>query len=267
MGGRGGRSHRGSGGGGAGNDAVIRNFLTTAYGGRHADAVMALLANAPDHIREMWQDYASAFQAGALPHGEDRAYYSPLHDRVYLNIARVSTGSVIATPYSVLFHEYGHMADFLIGRTTGRIVAYSDVFNGLDASGNALLNSRGKSGLLGRTAKDEVAGHLARMKRIDPHMTDSQAAQSLLYEIRSKYSRKERADLSDMLEGAGIGIAYPLGAGHGLSYWDVQGNSKEIFAEIISAETANPGSLKAIKEYFPRTYGVYLDMMKARKKR
>lgn len=52
-----------------------------------------------------------------------------------------------------------------------------------------------------------------------------------------------------------------------MDYWYRQGNSKEIFAEIISAEAASPGSLKAIKEYFPKTYQVYQDMMKARKKR
>ena len=53
-----------------------------------------------------------------------------------------------------------------------------------------------------------------------------------------------------------------------LTQWEIRdGNSKEIFAEIISAEAAHPGSMKAIKEYFPRTYQVYQDMMKARKKR
>lgn len=77
----------------------------------------------------------------------------------------------------------------------------------------------------------------------------------------------DRSDISDMFEGAGIGISHPLGAGHGLDYWSSRGNGKEIFAEILSAEAAHPGSLKAIKEYFPKTYQVYQDMMKARKKR
>ena len=45
------------------------------------------------------------------------------------------------------------------------------------------------------------------------------------------------------------------------------GNSTEIFAEITAAEAAHPGSLRAIREYFPNTYKVYLDMMKARRKR
>lgn len=82
-----------------------------------------------------------------------------------------------------------------------------------------------------------------------------------------KYSVRDRSDISDMFEGAGIGISYPLGSGHGLDYWSTRGNGKEIFAEIVSAEATHPGSLKAIKEYFPKTYQVYQDMVKARKKK
>ena len=69
------------------------------------------------------------------------------------------------------------------------------------------------------------------------------------------------------MEGAGIGVAYPLGSGHGLSYWTYRDNGKEIFAEITSAEAAHPGSLSAIREYFPETYKVYQTMLKARKKK
>ena len=105
------------------------------------------------------------------------------------------------------------------------------------------------------------------MRRQNPNMTRDQAARALVSEARGKYTMLDRSDISDMFEGAGIGISHPLGAGHGLDYWSSRGNGKEIFAEIISAEAAHPGSLKAIKEYFPKTYQVYQDMMKARKKK
>ena len=78
---------------------------------------------------------------------------------------------------------------------------------------------------------------------------------------------KNRTDVSDIMEGSGIGIAFPLGSGHGLSYWNTRDNGKEIFAEITSAEAAHPGSLRAIQEYFPETYKVYQTMVKARKKK
>ena len=176
---------------------------------------------------------------------------------------------MISTPYSVLFHEYGHMTDYLIARSDGqgRYSAYSELFQGLGAGGKPIIRRGSSGGLLGRTAKDELEGHLSRMRRKNPSMTRDQAARALVSEANSKYSYRDRSDISDMFEGAGIGISFPLGSGHGLDYWTSRDSGKEIFAEIVSAEASHPGSLKAIKEYFPRTYQVYHDMMKARKKK
>ena len=266
MGGRGGSSHRQR-GGGAGSQRIL-SFLQGAYGESHANAVMAILKNAPAHIREMWEDYAAQFRSGQLPRGEDGAYYSPRQDRVYLNIQDVARGDSISTPYSVLFHEYGHMTDYLIARQMGygRYSALSEYYGGKGSNGE-IIRSGSSGGLLGRTAKDELEGHLRRIQTNFPNYTREQAARALVREATGKYSMKDRADISDMFEGAGIGIQYPLGAGHGLSYWSSRDSGKEIFAEIISAEAAHLGSLKAIKDYFPQTYQVYQDMMKERKKK
>lgn len=265
MGGRGGSSHRQT----AGGTASIQTFLQNAYGANHASAVIAMLRNAPAHIREMWEEYASQFRATDMRGGERGAYYAPADDSVHLNIREVARGDVIHTPYATLFHEYGHMTDYLIARdrNQSRYSAYSDLFQGIGSNGQPIIRWSSSGGLLGRTAKDELEGHLARIRRQNPSLTKKQAARELANEAMRKYSMRDRSDISDMFEGAGIGIAYPLGSGHGLDYWSGRGNSKEIFAEIISAEAAHPGSLKAIKDYFPQTYQVYQDMMKARKRR
>ena len=263
MGGRGGSSHRQT----AGGTAAIQTFLQNAYGANHANAVLAILQNALAHIRALWEQYAAQFRATNMRRDEG-AFYSPRDDSVHLHIPSVARGDAISTPYSVLFHEYGHMADYLIARGEGYShISYSDLFQGVGAGGKPILRHGSAGGLLGRTAKDELEGHLSRMRRQNPNMTRDQAARALVSEARGKYSMLDRSDISDMFEGAGIGISHPLGAGHGLDYWSSRGNGKEIFAEILSAEAAHPGSLKAIKEYFPKTYQVYQDMMKARKKR
>lgn len=264
MGGRGSSSHRQT----AGGIASIRTFLQNAYGTGHANAVLAILQNAPAHIQAMWEEYAAQFKATNMRRDEG-AFYSPRDDSVHLHIPSVARGDAISTPYSVLFHEYGHMTDYLISRSYNQYhySAYSDLFQGIGSNGKPVLRYGSSGGLLGRTAKDELEGHLSRMRRQNPNMTRDQAARALVREANSKYSFRDRSDISDMFEGAGLGISHPLGAGHGLDYWSSRGNSKEIFAEIISAEAAHPGSLKAIKEYFPKTYQVYQDMMKARKKK
>ena len=268
MGGRGGSSHRATaGGGGFGS---VQTFLQNAYGAAHASAILALLQRAPSYIQSMWQDFAASFRADphARRNDDEEAYYSPGNDWVHLGINAQSRAGSISTPYSVVFHEYGHMTDYLIARQKGmgRYSAYSDLYQGKDSSGK-LIFRQGSDGLLGRTAKLELESRLQKIQSEHRGYDRSMSTQSLLSEARSKYSMRDRSDISDMMEGAGIGIAYPLGSGHGLDYWSSRGSSKEIFAEITSAEAAHPGSLKAIKEYFPQTYSVYMDMVKERKKR
>lgn len=258
MGGRGGSSHRASAGGN-----VARFFLENTYGAQHANRIMALLQQAPAHIQEMWERYGYFFRGSPLEAGQT-AHYSTLDDAVHLNIHEVAFGDSISTPYSVLFHEYGHMTDYLIGSRGmgGRSQTYSSLFAGLDADGKPILQAQLGGGLLGRTAKSELEGHLYRLQRQNPSLSRSELSQKLASEAKRKYSKLDRSDISDMMEGAGIGIAFPLEIGHGLNYWIARDNGKEIFAEMVSAEAAHPGSLRAIKDYFPQTYGVYQDMMK-----
>ena len=104
MGGRGGSSHRQT----AGGTAAIQTFLQNAYGANHANAVLAILQNAPAHIRALWEQYAAQFRATNMRRDEG-AFYSPRDDSVHLHIPSVARGDMISTPYSVLFHEYGHM--------------------------------------------------------------------------------------------------------------------------------------------------------------
>ena len=162
-------------------------------------------------------------------------------------------------PYQVLYHEYGHMTDYLAAREFGynNYVAFTQVFNGLDSNGKATFIQGMSGGLLGQTAKDELKTLIKSTKKAHGVTTKVEAVQIIIDEIKNNYSLIARSDVSDMLEGAGIGVAYPLGVGHGKSYWKNRDNGKEIFAEIMSAEVASPDSLACIKKYFPETYKVF----------
>ena len=96
MGGRGGSSHRASAGGGS----PAFDFLRRAYGANHANAVLAILQNAPEHIRSMWDDFSSQFRATRMGRNERSAFYAPADDSVHLNISSVARGDVISTPYA-----------------------------------------------------------------------------------------------------------------------------------------------------------------------
>ena len=261
MGSRGGSSHgRGGGGpGGAGGRfAGVRAAFNAAYGMAHTNGIMRILEQAPGEIQDMWEEFGGRFRASRLRNDEaGAAYYSANTDSVHMNVADYRHGTSISEPYEVVFHEYGHMTDYLIARQMGygRYTAYSEIYKG---------------GALGRTAKDELEGHLKRIGKSYPELAGDRTALAsiLIREARQRYpSGRANGNLSDIMEGAGIGRSHPLSGGHGLDYWAGRDNGKEIFAEITSSLAANPGSLAAIQHYFPKTYKTYQNMIKERKKR
>lgn len=235
------------------------SYIDSTYGATHAQAVKSTLQNADPEVKAVWNKYQSKFKTSNAKYSGGTANYSPASDSVTLDITRAASGSSYQTPYQVLYHEYGHMTDYLAAREFGynNYVAFTQVFNGLDSNGKATFIQGMSGGLLGQTAKDELKALIKSTKKAHGVTTKAEAAQIIIDEIKKDYSLIARSDVSDMLEGAGIGVAYPLGVGHGKSYWKNRDNGKEIFAEIMSAEVASPDSLACIKKYFPETYKVF----------
>lgn len=239
------------------------SYIDSTYGATHAKAVESTLKNADSDVKAVWNKYQRKFKTSNANYNGTSANYSPASDSVTLNIARAASGSSYQTPYQVLYHEYGHMTDYLAARDFGynNYTAFTEVFNGLDATGKALFVAGGQGGLLGQTAKGELKDRIKSIKKTHGVSTKAEAAKILIDEITQSYSLIARSDVSDMLEGAGIGVAYPLGVGHGKGYWKNRDNGKEIFAEIMSAEVASPDSLACIQKYFPETYKVFRNIL------
>lgn len=243
--------------------SVDVSFAEKTYGTAHAGKIKSLLDGADDTVKSVWNKYQGQFKTSDPNYSGSRAFYSPSTNDVTLNIGATAKGDTISTPYQTFFHEYGHMTDYLASKDKGfgGMISITDIFGGLDAGGNITKAIRGSGGLLGNTAKQEVKDLLAAMKKKHGVTRKPEAAKFLIDEIKAKYPLIARTDVSDMLEGAGIGVAYPLGVGHGTTYWKNRDNGKEIFAEMLSAEIANPESLACIKEYFPETYNVFRQML------
>ena len=218
------------------------SYIDSTYGAAHAQAVKSTLQNADPEVKAVWNKYQSKFKTSNAKYSGGTANYSPASDSVTLDITRAASGSSYQTPYQVLYHEYGHMTDYLAAREFGynNYVAFTQVFNGLDSNGKATFIQGMSGGLLGQTAKDELKALIKSTKKAHGVTTKAEAAQIIIDEIKKDYSLIARSDVSDMLEGAGIGVAYPLGVGHGKSYWKNRDNGKEIFAEMMSAEVASP---------------------------
>lgn len=243
--------------------SVDVSFAENTYGATHAGKIRTLLEGAEETTRAVWNKYQGKFKAHDPNYSGNRAFYSPMSGDVTINITKVSKGDSFSNPYQTFFHEYGHMTDYLANadRGWGGSIAFSEMFGGIDADGNVIKAAYGSGGLLGNTAKKELKALIDATKKKHGVTRKPEAAKLLIAEINAKYSFAARADVSDMLEGAGIGVAYPLGVGHGTGYWKGRDNGKEIFAEMIAAEVAGSESLACMKEYFPETYKVFRQML------
>jgi hypothetical protein len=243
--------------------SVDVSFAEKTYGAAHAGKIRTLVEGADDTVKSVWNKYQGKFKASDPNYTGSRAFYSPRTGDVTLNIEKVAKGDSFSKPYQTFFHEYGHMTDYLASADNGghKFAALTEIFGGVDADGKIVQAAYGAGGLLGNTAKKELKTLIAAAKKKYGVTRKPEAAKFLIDEIKSKYSLEARADVSDMLEGAGIGVAYPLGVGHGTAYWKNRDNGKEIFAEMIAAEIAGPESLACMKEFFPETYKVFRQML------
>ena len=57
-------------------------------------------------------------------------------------------------------------------------------------------------------------------------------------------------------------VSYPIGVGHGSSYWTDENGAAEFFAEILDSKAANPASMKQMRKYFPNAVKVVEDILK-----
>lgn len=221
------------------------------YGKKHAKNIRAYLQDAPKDIQKVWNICSPYFHnLGYIQSGASN--YSYRRDGVQIIESRILNSSVSA-PYQVIFHEYGHHADYVLNRLYGNgdeSVAYSVYY---------------KDGLLGRTARAEAAQKVDAYKTKFGFVSRKEAEEAYVAMLKQKYKETDKrviGDFSDMLEGAlPFNTGKPLGIGHKAGYWHGRDNGREIFAEMFSASVNNPESLKLIKEHFPETYTVFLKMM------
>lgn len=268
--------------------------LETAYGKKHSKAISQQMQDAPEEIRKVWNDCVGDFHCLDPKYRGDKAYYSPGFDGVKLSISKAAKGSDYQTPYQVVFHEYGHHADYVLNRKYGdgdRRKAFSEtykdgifgktlkkeakdavedfarkqkIFNGGDTSGiEDEVDRLTKRGLIEPSERADVIAHKMKNAKKAAETIDWDAAETAFCEhIKKELTLMQRSDISDMFEPImSKKHAYPFGVGHGTSYWNSRDNGKEGFAEMYSAMVDNPESLEQIKRFFPESFKIFQEML------
>lgn len=156
----------------------------------------------------------AAYSGGAFyRYGED----------VYFNSSQVEAGDRIHKPYQTAFHEFGHNIDYIMG------------------NGVTISEKWGNNALY-----DAIKSNFEVLKG---QQTNEQLIQSLKEEMKENgWSIMDTASISDIVESM-TGISYPLGVGHGSSYWDGRLPNKEFFAETLDG-AANEKSYGLLQRMF-----------------
>jgi len=243
-----------------------------------------------ENLKAVWEQYQSKIGASD-PNYKGRAYASA--GRIHVNKAKDEAGSSWEMPYEVTFHESGHAVDFLskdLAESTGLKLSFSSAYedglfpNTIKEEVQALVDQ--KDAELKALFKEHKGDYewLHENGLISDYSYSLYKSAGSFFGGEPKYSKSMAyaaieteikaitgggmaiADISDMLEGATKG-KISCGYGHGKSYWKPifgveEKLATEAFAEMTSATITNDKSLETIKQYLPKSYEVYNDMLK-----
>ena len=109
-------------------------------------------------------------------------------------------------------------------------------------------------------------------KLLSDRLRDSSVRDGFIAYVNDNYTLKQRTDVSDMfcefaIDTWGRKYNYPFGVGHEYNYWknpyleEHRSLAVEAFAEMYSATMTNNSSLPVIKEFFPESYKLFLEML------
>lgn len=203
--------------------------------------------------------------------------------RIYVNVKKNATGDMVYKPYEPIFHESGHAIDWIRssdGSGAGSFLS-TTYKNGIFRDtiieeANDIVNKKAKivKELFAKKDWDALNDigaitdyELKRFKEDgkwlfgEPKYSKSKAYDAVSKDLKSMGTYKG-GDVSDIMEGATNARAQGT-MGHGGRYWkrSEQLLPTEAFAEFTSATFSNPESLEALKEWFPKSYKIWHEML------
>lgn len=262
------------------NTDLQRNLNDNYYNG-----MVEAVSNCNDeNLVKVWSKYEDKVKIGDANYkGREHCQFG----KVYINQKSDLVGNSFENPFGVFFHESGHSIDYLAAREIGQPMHYSryykdglfpktiiDEVNELVSATDKRLKEEFKlhkndvewmleNGIISQWKYDFYKQNGTWVGG-EPKYSKSIAYKTIENQLK-EIPLKARGDISDMFEGA-TGGKISAGIGHGKSYWSggVFKNdplATEAFAEMTSANMTNPESLETIKQYLPKSYSVYNEML------
>ena len=240
------------------NDRNYESGLSKGLGRQHYDAVRRRIeACKNEKFKSFWKSAESKIEVGDAHH-TGTSHCSG--EKIFVNIDKdADKAEWWKRPYETTIHESGHAIDRAFSPAAG-----------------TTFSVRYKNGLFAKTILSEVEERMnearAELRKYHSNPSRVRAYKEFYTDIQRNYKTIAWGNISDILEAATKGT---IGYGHGTDYWRrvdrVHGTNAglaiEAFAEMTAATAVNPKALAAIKQYLPKSYAVYEEMIEEITKR
>lgn len=215
---------------------TFRKYVPQDY----ANEIEIILKKAPKECIDVWNKYENKINIKDF-NSKEGAYYAPYGNYVKFNIEMDKRNTLGNN--TTVFHELGHLFD--------------------GNSGELSLNY--KDGLFDKTIIEEADNYIELVMNEMQLKSEKRVYKKDVYKkIRDEIDvlpNNECGDISDIFQGATKNKISGK-VGHPKVYWKDHNVSLEAFAEMYSASVNNKKSLEKIKKYFPKSYDVFLEILK-----
>ena len=257
-------------------------------GQTHSDAMKSILSDAPEQIQTTWNSFVDRLDVEEA-HSR-RGAWCNYTKGITLDIDKVSKGEKTVSrithdweqgkkPYYTAFHEFGHnisslMAKDQTGYSFGDI---ADVYKSkkffreiIGSDGNPTKVGYTLTGMMKKEGNEYFNSVFTKLKekaKADGLSVKTVRKQDAWNAIKQEILEKpivSCSDISDMWDGISNGscLAHYGHTNQKKSYWKDISVGTEGFAEMFSATVMNPGSVEQIQHYFPKSYELFLEILK-----
>lgn len=272
------------------NDDLVEAF-NKALGVKQAEKTVSeineTLSKAPESMRKMFAKYQDNFKLEFT----NKSYQNMGKVRIDPKTLNVENDmNYYSKKNDVFFHEFGHFIDEAAGKGKTPAISLGRIEKKLDEDIKSMLNSYlnsdleiskysddGKKGYIEdlgwfkvKKSGELTAAALKQAKQVRVFESKEAIVNKIEKDVKSGgYTEQDYTDLSDIISGSDLQstgrIRSPFNIGHDwYDYWQRYGGavydmyrSSEFFAEATSATINNPKSLELIKQYFPKAYAEY----------
>lgn len=238
------------------------NFVN-ACGKDYAKYLEQTVADSPEVVRKVWDKYGDKIRIDDIY--DPRECYIP-GEGIHIHMARDLQGDSAHAPHEVTLHESGHAIDEMLGKRFGTLRTYFGT--NIPKSYAEFWNNGEFSKTLKQETKSYIQNYQKKLsEKRHTRVPIEEARKELAFEMSTKSMNNARAyhAVSDIMGGATNG-AFRGPYGHSKAYWTGDSRSYghdvsvEAFAHMFSAG-ANSESLGLIQEIYPKSYGLFLQML------